>query len=65
LKVSKNASGVKNLNASEGVESDQVSIAGDDAFRQPAYGKFQEFIVFGIVAGNDLQIDVDPLSLAG
>ena len=53
------------MNASEGVESDQVSIAGDDAFRQPAYGKFQEFIVFGIAAGNDLQIDVDPLSLAG
>jgi hypothetical protein len=56
--------GSENLNSPEWVEHDQVGVAGDNAFRLPANGKFQELIVLGITASNDLHIDVDPLGLA-
>ena len=52
------------MDASKGVEHDQVGVAGDDVLRVPAYCKFEEFIVLWIPAGKDLDIDVDPLGLA-
>ena len=43
----------------------QVFVAGNDVCCQATYSKREKLIVFGIAAGGYLQVNIDPLRLAG
>ena len=48
-------------NFPEGIEREQIGVAGDDQIRFAVDGQFQKFVVLGITAGSDPLGNIDQL----
>lgn len=54
----------KNLDASERMQCEKISVASDDVRYASVHGKFEELVVLRITTGRDSHINFDPFRLA-